>query len=49
MIETSIDPRTAEAFENAHAARSAAFTGFFKSLLRLPKIQFPLNQSVLTG
>ena len=45
MIETAITARTQQAYQDAHAARSAAFAGFFKALFGGKSV--PLNRVVL--
>ena len=46
MIETASNARTQQAYCDAHAARSAAFVGFFKALFGARSV--PLDRVVLT-
>lgn len=46
MIETSVDARTAAAFQAAHEERSRAFVGFFKWVFGAKSV--PLTQMGLT-
>ncbi|GAA6182480.1 MULTISPECIES: hypothetical protein [unclassified Shimia] len=46
MIETATTARTQQAFDDAHAARGAAFVGFFRALFGVKFV--PLAQPTLT-